>query len=86
MDNQDLIVYPNPATNELRISISTGSMTNAGFKIQSIHIYNVLGEMVYTSYLSTNQSTINISQLSKGIYFVEVQSENTIINRKLIKE
>ena len=51
----------------------------------SISIYNVLGEMIYTqNKTSTNSMQINTSQWSKGIYTVQVNSNNQSITKKLI--
>jgi hypothetical protein len=45
-------------------------------------------ECVYqSSPINNNQSTINISQLPSGIYFIQVTDQNkSIVNRKIVKE
>ena len=80
---QDLIsIYPNPTTSSFTIA-----STN---KIQSIKMFNVLGECIYQIEPNTNQSTINSSQFAKGIYFVQITpcigslNDKNIINKKII--
>jgi hypothetical protein len=85
-ENIALSVWPNPTS-------STFTITSTN-KIESVKMYNIIGELLITETPNNNQSTINISQFSKGIYFVEVSSlslsgragEGCIIRKKLIKE
>jgi hypothetical protein len=75
-NNNSLTIYPNPTSN--LVNIDAKDMT-------SISIYNVLGEMIYTqNKTSTNSMQINTSQWSKGIYTVQVNSNNQSITKKLI--
>ena len=72
---------PNPAT-------STLTITNQQSSISSIHIYSVLGEMVYQSSINNNQSMINISvsSLTNGMYFIEATTDKGIVRKKFIKQ
>ena len=78
-NNNGLTVYPNPATTELRI-------TNYELGIKQLRIYNVLGEEVQSATITSNQSTVNISQLANGIYFVRIITESKTYNQKVIKQ
>ena len=51
----DDIIYPNPAINEINISI-------VGLK----NIYNLSGKLIH----STNENVIDVSMLTKGVYFL----------------
>ena len=67
IDNYDhgksISIYPNPATTSFTI-------TSTGSKIKEIKVFTVLGELVNREQaIGNNQSTINVSQYSKGIYF-----------------
>ncbi len=74
---ESISIYPNPATFSFTIS-----STN---KIQSIKVFNVIGEVVYKSEPNNNQSTINSNQFAKGIYFVQITDENkNVVNRKIL--
>lgn len=74
--NANCLVYPNPATNELHVSVDH-PMTNTNIKI-----INVLGETVYTNNISDsgNRININISLLPQGNYWIQLNNDewNTI--------
>ncbi len=77
-DGTTISLYPNPAKNNITIS-------NFGTeKISQINIYEVNGKKVFHSKkLFNNETNIDVSQLAKGIYLVEIISET---NSKLIKK
>jgi hypothetical protein len=75
--NINLSIHPNPATNTLTIK-------NNELKINQISICNVSGGIVKTINESTN--TINVSNLAKGIYFLQIHTDNGVLSKKFIKE
>ena len=84
--NSTLSVYPNPATNQISIEFDLIETKNT-----SIEIKNVLGQTVKTTPNSsfqkgTNKIEMDVSEFSQGIYFVQLQSGNKIINQKFIKQ
>ncbi len=81
--NEQLTLYPNPATSQLTIAFSEEQ------KNTSIKIINILGEIVFQSAITNKQSTINIdiSSLAKGMYVIELTKNDTqVVRRKIIKE
>jgi alpha-glucosidase len=72
-------VYPNPATDNVTISLSSHE---GGI----IDIYSITGNLLRESMIEKGSHTaiINVSGLSSGIYLVRIQSGNTMINRKLV--
>ena len=76
-----LLVYPNPATEEF--SIQTAGL---GKHIQ-LSVYDVQGKQVYAPYVKEGQTTITIhrNQLSgEGLYIVELSSEVGTYRSKLL--
>ncbi len=72
-------IIPNPATNQFTIE-------NSQLRINSIHIYNVLGEEVLRlERIANSQKAIDISTWKAGVYFVEVETEKVIVRKKVIK-
>ncbi len=70
----DLKIYPNPAKNE--VTVEMGEIQN-GEKV--IVFYNATGQMVISNkYFETKPVKIDISGLKKGLYFVELKTENGI--------
>ena len=66
-------IYPNPIKNVFKIH------TNLG--IEKVRIYNCLGKQVKAY---NSQDSYDISNLSKGLYFIVIKSENRIDSKKLI--
>lgn len=69
---------PNPVTNSL--TISNDSI------IDNIEIISILGQKIMHANVNDLQTTINLSQLPKGIYFVKVSSEGQERIVKIVKE
>ena len=71
-------LFPNPANQELNIFLST--IDNI------ISIYNLQGKLVKKSFVSTNNCKLNITDLSSGMYVVEVKNNKGRNFRKFIIE
>ncbi len=68
-------VYPNPVKDQLFVETE---MT-----VEEISVYDVFGRQMTTVY---DQQTVNVSELSNGIYFVKVKSENNEVVKRFIKK
>jgi len=77
LSNNNLILFPNPAHQELNISIE-------GKNIDEVTIYTLTGQKVLQE--RPVNGTIDISTLQPGMYIVEVTIENTRIRQKLLVE
>lgn len=78
-DNQNLVLYPNPATNNVQISL-----VNTFENIDTIVLYDMLGKAIKTVPVQSNENvTLDVSNLSKGVYLVEITTEN---NLKTVKK
>lgn len=69
-------VYPNPASTQLNIQLSTGGNT------VQLKIYNIMGELVERAALVEGQNTIAVSDLTNGIYFYSIIKNNEIVETK----
>ena len=69
-------LFPNPASNSLTI------LTANQFITEQFKIYNLLGNIVMAGKLNINQ--INVSELSTGIYILELESGNEFLRKKFI--
>ena len=72
--NEELGIAPNPAKDELNI--------NTKNKVLRCKIYNVMGEVV----LNPTHAKIDISNLQKGLYFIEIETEKGTARRKFVKQ
>ena len=72
----DLIVLaPNPVSEKLQIYIAEG----VDFKKATV--YSILGEELF----STSEENVDCTQLTSGIYFVEVTTDHGAVTKKIIK-
>jgi hypothetical protein len=71
-----LEIYPNPANDKLTIETTQKS---------EIEILNIQGQLI-KSITSNGKTTIDISELAPGMYFVKVKTENGIAVKKFVKE
>ncbi len=69
-------LFPNPALTTVRIELPQ----EQAIAIQDITMYNSLGQRIF----STQETTINTSQFPKGIYIVQIRTEEGIASKKLI--
>ena len=69
-------VYPNPAINTINIKLNNNSV------FEKATIYNVSGQFLETA----KTKTIDISHLVSGVYFVEVETEQGVSVKKIIKK
>lgn len=77
-DLHSFTMYPNPAKNELAIAI------DANASIQTILIYNLLGQLVQ-SIPAQAGNIIDVSGLGSGTYLVEILSDKGKLAKKLVK-
>lgn len=71
------LVSPNPASEWLNIVLP---QSNA-----KVMIYNVAGQLVLEKEMTSSTAKINISDLSKGIYFIKMVAGNEISTSKISK-
>ena len=74
--DESITVYPNP-TRE-RFVIRSNS------PICAIEIYNLFGERIYSDYKFNQQTPIDLSSQSKGIYFIKIHCGTNSFMRKII--
>jgi len=80
----DVMVYPNPATNQAQIVLSSNRASDV-----QVSVYNTMGQLVNTfnQYVvagGVQKITLNLENLQSGVYFVSVQAEGVTLSTKLI--
>lgn len=77
----EIIISPNPLTDQTTILFSEVQRKTL------IKVVNLLGEEIQESSMSGKQYILNLSDISKGIYFVQITDENkNVVNRKVLVE
>ena len=77
---EQFTIYPNPVKTTVNISFPEG-ITNANFTL-----YNVIGSEVLRTTISNGQNSVDLSQLARGVYIANIESDNKSNSFKLIKE
>lgn len=77
-NDQNFIVYPNPVINELNIATSKNTT------VEKVSIYSLTGQLIKIA--EGNEKTIDMSDLSSGNYFIKIQTNQGVINKKVIKK
>lgn len=74
----NLLIYPNPSNG--LVYVNTQNTTE---NLKEINLYDVLGKTILSSKnLSSRQSTIDVLSLAKGIYMMEITTENNFKQTK----
>ena len=79
----ELNIYPNPSLDIFNIEFSSLITQNLQVKI-----INSIGEVVFIDnledYIGEYKKQINLKEFSKAIYLLKIQTNDGIINKKLI--
>ena len=77
---ESITLYPNPATDQFTLTYAGQS------QLQQLTIVDVQGKLIKTITLQdfTDSKVIDTSALSKGMYFIQIQSDSTTIIQKLM--
>ena len=73
-----ITIYPNPGSTILEIKAT---------KIKSVELINILGKSmrIYTNKTLENAVQINIEDLAKSMYFLKINTGNSSVIKKIIK-
>jgi hypothetical protein len=72
-------MYPNPADSNVHISLKDANDT-----IENLTITDILGKTIKSiQNINTTEINVDVSNLTTGVYFVEITSDN---NQKLVKK
>ena len=76
-ESLQLSVYPNPTTGELHVTRDALHVTN-------VEVFDIYGKR-HASHVTCHENIIDITHLSKGLYFIKLTTENGIFIEKIIK-
>jgi uncharacterized delta-60 repeat protein len=83
-NNNSLLLYPNPASDEMSLSIETKELEGL-----TINIDNTIGQIVktlkYDCHYGKNNVNLSVNGLNNGIYYVNVKGKNMNETIKFIK-
>lgn len=79
---RDVLIYPNPAQNQIIIDA-----TNASSDYEQIKISDITGKIIFETSLNTNKMTVvNLGDFASGVYNVRMESTEGTTVRQFIKK
>jgi len=77
LDNNELMLYPNPAR-------ETATIENKGpLVMKSVTISNILGQMIYSAAAESGKKhQLSLTQFAPGIYTVRIETDKGVVIRK----
>ncbi len=76
---ENISVYPNPSNGIITIQRSSNEKMN-------FSIFDITGKQIHSQKnITDNLYTINLSNITKGVYFINISVNDKIITKKLIK-
>ena len=81
LNQNEIAIYPNPATNELNIATTAllhGAMT--------ITIADVMGREFIKTQCTNETTRIDVSTLNPGVYFACIYCDNQVVTRRFVKQ
>ncbi len=74
-------LYPNPAKDVVNVQCT---MNNA--QVKAIEVFDVYGKLLQTVSMTPETTTINVSGLASGMYFVRVTTEEGAVTKSFVKK
>ena len=76
-----LDIYPNPSNGNFTLCFRTNKVT---YSKMQVNVYDITGSCVYKTVLSGQLTSIDLSFLSKGVYYLHASNSEDSFNQKLI--
>lgn len=78
--NVELKIYPNPVANILNLKVDHQ-------QIKEVKIFNLIGKQVFQLATKTSEiKNIYVSQLSSGMYIIQMKTDTNTFTKKIIKQ
>ena len=74
-------LYPNPANDVINVQCTMNNV-----QIESIEVFDVYGKLINTVNMTPETTTINVSGLAAGMYFVRVTTEQGTATKSFVKK
>jgi hypothetical protein len=77
----EITVFPSPTTDNLFLNVAMSDIKNMSYSIN-----NVDGKLIFSQELYEMKTSVNMNNLSNGVYFIKVLDKNKIVRTfKIIK-
>ncbi|MDD3741667.1 MAG: T9SS type A sorting domain-containing protein, partial [Bacteroidales bacterium] len=83
-ENNNIEIYPNPATDYIYINLSNELFNTA---LCSYQLLDIMGRKVNIGIISKENHLLDISIIPKGIYFLHIQANDELFSiQKIVKQ
>ena len=76
-------MYPNPSKDIFNVSFVSEDVQNL-----EVRVLNLIGEVIYTEgleqFVGEYTKSINLSKYTKGVYFLEITTQDGVVNKKIV--
>ena len=76
-ESSSIQVYPNPVRNLLNIKADN---------IVNVKVISITGQLVLDNEMTGNTAVIDVNDLTPGVYFVNIETQNGSVSRKIMVE
>ena len=73
--SKQILLFPNPSNGELHVINAENS---------NIEIIDILGKVVYSALLNSNNEQLNLTSLSNGSYLARITNQQNVITRNIV--
>ena len=80
LTENDLVVYPNPVSDLLTVSLRTNA-----FQVTNMAVYDINGKLVHTQAVIDNQIEMSTRSLASGNYFLRLSDGKNSVTTKFVK-
>ena len=77
LNNDQLTIYPNPASDNLEIITQPKS---------TIEILNIEGQLIKSLKLTDGKTELDVSDFASGVYIIRAMTDKGIMMKKFVKE
>jgi hypothetical protein len=74
--DQSISIFPNPSNGIFTIQCA--------INISDLEIINAYGEKCISTTVNSQQETINLSSQPNGIYFLQLKTDQGVLNKKIV--
>lgn len=78
LEDSHICIYPNPVSSDLNIKIENDGLAK-------MEILSITGKIVLDDTFEGGETSVNLSQLSKGIYIIKIQYNDVKYYEKIVK-
>jgi hypothetical protein len=79
----NLDVYPNPSRDVFNVTFTSDDVQDL-----EVRVINIVGEVLYTDnleqFVGEYTKSVDLATYTKGVYFLEISTNNGVVNKKLI--